>query len=135
MSVELSQKSNDIRVTILVDGSDILSEHATRIDDLEAQRVSGLQDRESNKVKTPLTPSQVASVNETYDLLIAAEKRTLQIRLLDSCRSELSKSIGATAYADADISAEKIERKAKVDAELDAVVARKPTVDADVIKG
>jgi hypothetical protein len=134
MPVELSQKGNNIRVTISVDGSDLLFAHNKAIESLETQRQAGLQDRESNKVKTPLTPLEIASVNSTYDTFIAAEKRQFQVRLLDLCRTDLSHSINATAYDEVDISAEKAERKAKVDAEFDAVVARKPIVDVDVIK-
>ena len=139
MPVELVQKSNNIRVTITADGSELLSSHDAAIESIESQRASGLSDSVSIsngvETRTPKTAEQILSINNTHDIMIAAEKRMFQVRLLDLCAKELESAKIGVAYSDADIVAEKTSRKAKVDAELDAVVASKPTVDADVIKG
>lgn len=134
MSVSLSQKGSRVIATAEADGSELVSSHESAIESLDAQRAAGLEPRTDGKISTPLTQQEIDNVNSTYDALVASENRMFQIRLLDLCRSEISKSIDATAYSDVDISTEKTARKAKVDAELDAKVAARPSVDVDALQ-
>lgn len=135
MSVELSQKGSNVRVAIAIDGASILADYESRIDSIESQRAAGLADNvDSEGVATPKTPEQIASVNATHDAMIVAEKRMLQIRFLDACRSELSQSIERVSYSDDDFEAAKVAEKSKIDAEFALRDSKKPTVDADAAK-
>jgi hypothetical protein len=137
-SVDVSQKGDQITLTLETDGSELIAKHEAQIESIEVQRASGLADRSSGiidgvETKTPLTKSQKDSVNETHDQMITNANREYKLRILDLCIEKIRKAINVAAFDDADVEAERIERKAKVDAEINARVANKPTFDADAI--
>jgi hypothetical protein len=135
MSVELSQKGNNVRVTIAIDGASILADYESKIDSIESHRAAGLVDNvDSEGVATPKTPEQVALVNKTLDAMIINVKRELQINLLSEARVHLTDAMNAVAFDGADLLEEKRKRKEKIDFEFDTIIAKKPVIDVDVIK-
>lgn len=135
MSVELIQKNKNIRVNIVVDGTDLLQDHSNAIASIEAQRAAGLADRiDAEGNSTPLTPQQAAVVNAAHDMMIESKKRELTLKIMDAASREISEASNVAAFSESDFAAMKAARKSKIDAEFDAAAQKRPSLDIDAIK-
>lgn len=138
-SVALEQKGDAVKITITVDGAALLAEYNKAKSDLAAQRAQSLADKtqkdaQGNDVTVSLTQEQKDFVNTSFDLQVAAAKRTLQLKMMDAAAKALQTSMQRASYDDASVEQAKAAEKAKIDAEFAKKEQLKPTVDVDAVK-
>ena len=136
-TVDVSQKGDVIRLALEADGSQLVSDHEAKLEAIESQRTSGLAPRVSTvdgeSVETQLTQDQIDSVNATHDTMVKAADREYKVRILHLCEQKIRKAKESASFNDADIEAERAERKSKVDADINMRSELKPAFDADAI--